>query len=172
MKFVALAGVGLMLVVAGVCHFSKSESKQEIRQTQQTETAELAPRPTAPSTTGTEVAPATVPLAGREDSASVGGAVTGLVLQVAAMERTWIAVDADGQTVLRRLMNSNEIENLKAHDSFDVTVGNAQGAVLTLNGETQKPLGRRGEVKSVHLTCQDLRNPLSDVHTPTLQVQR
>jgi cytoskeleton protein RodZ len=81
-----------------------------------------------------------------------------LVLQVAATERAWVAVDADGKTVLQKVLNPDEVENLKGHDCFDVTVGNAQGVVLTLNGETLKPLGRRGEVKSIHLTREDLKN--------------
>jgi cytoskeleton protein RodZ len=81
----------------------------------------------------------------------------GLVLQVAATERAWVAVDADGKTDLQRVLSPGEIETLKAKDSFDVTTGNAQGIILTLNGETLKPLGRRGEVKSVHLTRNDLK---------------
>jgi len=92
------------------------------------------------------------------EAASPAAALSDLVLQVAATERAWVAVDADGKTVLQKVMNSNEVENLKAHNSFDVTVGNAQGIVLTLNGETLKPLGRSGEVKSIHLTREDLKN--------------
>jgi len=84
---------------------------------------------------------------------------SGLVLQVAATERAWVAVDADGKTVLQRVLNPNEVETVKAHDSFDVTAGNSQGIILTLNGETLKPLGRRGEVKTVHLTREDLKSP-------------
>jgi cytoskeleton protein RodZ len=80
-----------------------------------------------------------------------------LVLQVAATERVWVAVEADGKTVLQKVLNPNEVKNLKGHDSFDITVGNAQGIVLTLNGETLKPLGRHGEVKSIHLTREDLK---------------
>jgi cytoskeletal protein RodZ len=83
---------------------------------------------------------------------------TDLILQVAATERVWVAVDADGKTVLQKVLNPNEVENLKALNSFDVTIGNAQGLVLTLNGETLKPMGRRGEVKSIHLTRDDLKN--------------
>jgi cytoskeletal protein RodZ len=83
---------------------------------------------------------------------------TDLILQVAATERVWVAVDADGKTVLQKVLNPNEVENLKALDSFDVTIGSAQGVVLTLNGVTLKPLGRRGEVKSIHLTRDDLKN--------------
>ena len=81
-----------------------------------------------------------------------------LVLQVAATDRAWVAVDADGKTVLQRVLNPDEVQTLKAHKAFDVTTGNAQGIILTLNGETLKPLGRRGEVKSVHLTREDLKN--------------
>jgi cytoskeleton protein RodZ len=92
------------------------------------------------------------------EAARAIAAPTNLVLQVAATERAWVAVDADGKTVLQRVLNANEVENLKGHDSFDVTVGNAQGIVLTLNGETLKPLGRHGEVKSIHLTREDLKN--------------
>ena len=83
---------------------------------------------------------------------------TDLVLQVAVTERAWVAVDADGKTVLQKSLNPNEVENLRALDSFDVTTGNAQGIVLTLNGETLKPLGRHGEVKSIHLSRDDLKN--------------
>ena len=81
-----------------------------------------------------------------------------MVLQVAATERAWVAVDADGKTVLQRVLNPDEVQTLKAHKSFDVTAGNAQAVILTLNGETLKPLGRHGEVKSVHLTREDLKN--------------
>ena len=82
---------------------------------------------------------------------------TDMVLQVAATERAWVAVDADGKTVLQRVLNPDEVQTLKAHRSFDVTTGNAQSVILTLNGETLKPLGRHGEVKSVHLTREDLK---------------
>jgi cytoskeletal protein RodZ len=91
------------------------------------------------------------------EAASALAAPADLVLQVAATERAWVAVEADGRTVLQKVLNPNEVENLKGHESFDVTVGNAQGIVLTLNGETLKPLGRHGEVKSIHLTREDLK---------------
>jgi len=104
--------------------------------------ADLSPAKTGSAPAGKKAAPA----------------VDGLVLQVAATERVWIAVDADGKTALQRILNPNEVETLKAKEFFDVTVGNAQGIVLTLNDETLKPLGRRGEVKTIHLTYDDLKN--------------
>jgi hypothetical protein len=81
-----------------------------------------------------------------------------LMLQVAATERSWVAVDADGKTAFQRVLNPNEVETVKAHNSLDVTTGNAQAVILTLNGETLKPLGRHGEVKTVHLSREDLKN--------------
>lgn len=82
-----------------------------------------------------------------------------LVLQVAATERAWIAVDVDGKPFLQRVLKPNEVETVKARESFDVTTGNAQGIVLTLNGQTLSPLGGHGVFKKIHLTRDDLKNP-------------
>ncbi len=82
-----------------------------------------------------------------------------LVLQVAATERAWVAVDADGKTSFQRILNPNEVKTVKANESFDVITGNAQGIILTLNGETLKPLGGHNMYKKIHLTRDDLKNP-------------
>jgi cytoskeleton protein RodZ len=128
---------------------------------------EAEAKPAYPSATPEAAGGAAAPKANPANQAITGGASevaggvatsTDLVLQVAATERAWVAVDADGKTVLQKVLNPNEVETLKGRNSFDVTIGNAQGVVLTLNGETLKPLGRRGEVKSVHLTRGDLKN--------------
>ena len=146
--------------------------------------AQAAPSAAAPPPTGTTAAPTAVaplatpasvpnpkaqPAAGSNPAApSAPPAAAGqdikpaadgdLVLQVAATERAWIAVDADGKTVFQRVLNPSEVQTLHAQKAFDVTTGNAQAVILTLNGETLKPLGRRGEVKRLHLTREDLKN--------------
>jgi len=123
-----------------------------------------APPPTAPTAAGQTAAGPGAPsgstaggASAEESAAPLPDTSGGLVLQIAAAERAWVAVDADGKTVLQRVLSPGEIETLKAKDSFDITTGNAQGIILTLNSETLKPLGRRGEVKSVHLTRDDLK---------------
>jgi cytoskeleton protein RodZ len=80
-----------------------------------------------------------------------------LVLQVAANQPSWVAVEADGKTVLEHVLGPDNVRTLIAKNYFDVTTGNAQGTVLTLNGVTLKPLGRRGEVRRLHLTRDDLK---------------
>ncbi len=84
-----------------------------------------------------------------------------LVLQIATTERSWVAVDADGKMLMQGIMNPNEVKTFEADNSFDVLTGNAQGVILTLNGQTFKPLGRQGEVKQVHLTWDSLKKQTS-----------
>jgi cytoskeleton protein RodZ len=126
------------------------------------------PSGTPPAGATTPATPQGAPLSSAAKAKAVGPSVASqappaapglsdLALQVSATERAWVAVDADGKTVLQKVLNPNEVENLKAHESFDVTVGNASGIVLTLGGIALKPLGRRGEVKSVHLTREDVK---------------
>ncbi|PYV03016.1 MAG: hypothetical protein DMG26_10225 [Acidobacteria bacterium] len=83
----------------------------------------------------------------------------GLVLKLAVTQPVWVSVDADGKTSLQRVLSPNHVATLKAKDSFDVTTGNAQAVTLTLNGQTLKPLGGKDEVKRVHLTQDDAKNP-------------
>lgn len=83
----------------------------------------------------------------------------GLTLQVVATEQAWVSVKADGKTALEQVMKPNDVRALTAKSYFDVTTGNAEGTVLTLNGITLGPLGRRGEVKVLHLTSDSLKNP-------------
>jgi cytoskeleton protein RodZ len=81
-----------------------------------------------------------------------------LVLQVAATEKAWVAVEADGKPAFQRILNPHDIQTVKATTSFDIVTGNAQGVILTLNGETLKPLGQQGEFKKLHLTRNDVKN--------------
>ena len=84
-----------------------------------------------------------------------------LVLQVAATERSWVAIDSDGKMVMQGIMSPNTVKTFKADASFDVLTGNAQGVILSLDGQTLKPLGREGEVKQVHLTWNSLKKQTS-----------
>lgn len=120
--------------------------------------AEFGPIP------GASKLPATVAVGGSTESTPKSE----LVLRLAATEPVWVWVEADGQEALQRVLHPNEVTTLKAKDHFDLTTGNAQGLVLTLNGETLRPLGREGEVKKVHLTREDVTidAALTDIEKP------
>jgi cytoskeleton protein RodZ len=82
-----------------------------------------------------------------------------LVLRVATTEDSWLAVAADGKTLMQRTLPPNSVRIFRAKEAFDVTTGNAEGTSLTLNGEQQRPLGRHGEFRKVHLTRDGLQSP-------------
>jgi cytoskeleton protein RodZ len=127
-----------------------------------------SPTETGASSSGT-------PIAGRENTAGrppdassatpTGTTAKGLarqgdlVLEVATTERAWVAVDADGKAIFQRTLNPNELKTFTAKDSFEVWTGNAQGTLLTLNGTRQKSLGRKGEIKRIHLTRNSGQQP-------------
>jgi cytoskeleton protein RodZ len=96
----------------------------------------------------------------RSDASSNGVSAASrgeLVLQVAANQPSWVAVEADGKTVFENVLAPDKVRTLVAKNYFDVTTGNAQGTVLTLNGVTLRGLGRHGEVRKLHLTREDLQ---------------
>jgi cytoskeleton protein RodZ len=119
---------------------------------------ESAPVPEASGSGQAQQASAQAAAAGIEETPSTASLpVDGLILQIAATEQAWVAIEADHKTVLQRVLDVGEVRSVRARESVDVTTGNALGIVLTLNGETLQPLGRRGEVKSIHLTRNDVK---------------
>lgn len=110
------------------------------------------------STNSATPGPASPRAAPTSPAQTAGGSLT---LQVMATEQAWVSVKADGKFVLEQVMTPNDVRTFTAKSSFDVTTGNAEGTVLTLNGTTLGPLGRRGEVKELHLTLDSLKNPNS-----------
>lgn len=146
-----------------------------------------ASAPTATNAGGTQAnpggqttppaAPGSSPAAGNAVASSAAGPASAppsapelgegdLVLQVSTTEEVWLAVSADGKILWQHLMPGNSTRSFRAKDSFDVTTGNAQGTNLTLNGQAQKPLGREGEFKRVHLTRDNLQAQAPSQHAP------
>ena len=50
-----------------------------------------------------------------------------LVLKIATTEDAWLAVAADGKTLMQRILPANSVRIFRANDAFDVTTGNAEG---------------------------------------------
>lgn len=120
-------------------------------------------RPAAPSGTvpasglpGLVTTAATVsPTASANTVAAFPGAK--LRLQVDTIDPSWIVAYADGRKIWEAQMLARETRALAAESYIRLRVGNAGGVVLTLNGETQPPLGLKGEVKTVSFTLADLK---------------
>ncbi|GKS59241.1 XRE family transcriptional regulator [Nitrospira sp.] len=84
------------------------------------------------------------PLAGL----SVDGPSSGdpLLLDLEAVELSWVVVQIDGGSPVEALMRPGERAQWKAMDQFALTLGNAGGVKAELNGKPQKPFGPSGKV--------------------------
>ncbi len=84
------------------------------------------------------------PLAGLTvDGPSVGEP---LLLDLEAVELSWVVVQIDGGSPVEALMRPGERVRWKAMDQFALTLGNAGGVKAELNGKPQKPFGPSGKV--------------------------
>jgi cytoskeleton protein RodZ len=102
--------------------------------------AAMAPSAVTPAVTAPAVP---VPTALAPASAPARGAQR---LVVRAIEPTWVRVQMDGDRSVEELLPAGATREWSAEKRFTVTVGNAAGVTLELNGRTLPPLGAPGAV--------------------------
>jgi cytoskeleton protein RodZ len=81
-----------------------------------------------------------------EKAAPVGAAVYRLIARVS--EPTWIRVRMDDGRATEETIPAGEVREWVSKTPFVLTVGNAGGVMLELNGRPLPPLGARGAVIS------------------------
>jgi cytoskeletal protein RodZ len=69
-----------------------------------------------------------------------------LVLDLEALELTWVVVQVDSGSPQEALLRPGERVRWKGTDRFTLTVGNAGGVRVELNGKVQGPFGPTGKV--------------------------
>lgn len=69
-----------------------------------------------------------------------------LTLDLEAMDLSWVVVQIDGASPREALMRPGDRVQWKASDRFVLTLGNAGGVRVSLNGKPQGPFGPRGRV--------------------------
>jgi cytoskeleton protein RodZ len=73
------------------------------------------------------------------------------LLRIHAKEATWIRVFAEGQTK-ELILRPGQTASWNSEHAFEVTVGNAGGVSLNLDGQELPPLGKSGQViRNMHL---------------------
>jgi len=98
------------------------------------------PKPTPPPTVKS-VLP-TSPIPSREETTADGAHI----LEIEATQLTWVVVQSDQQTPNEALLQPGHRTTWKANKQFLLTLGNAAGVVIRLNGELQGPFGKPGQV--------------------------
>ena len=66
-------------------------------------------------------------------------------LAIQAKENTYLQVSVDGSTVFRQVLRKGQTESWVAKDKIELTIANAAGVELELNGKILPPLGRRNQ---------------------------
>ena len=77
--------------------------------------------------------------------------VRGHVLRAQAAEQTWLRLTRDGGPVSEYLLRPGEKVSWAAAERFQLTVGNAGGVMLSLDGSPLGSLGESGQVVSLTL---------------------
>jgi len=97
-------------------------------------TPEPEPKPMPPSLLASPVP---------EDALGPGGT---LVLEIEATQLTWVVVRSDDQAPHEALLQPGQRITWKAKKQYLLTLGNAAGVVVRLNGESRGPFGKPGQV--------------------------
>jgi cytoskeletal protein RodZ len=69
-----------------------------------------------------------------------------VILDIEALERTWVLVQADHAPAQDVMLNPGDRVRWKAQDRFTLTLGNAGGVRVYFNGNLQGPYGSSGQV--------------------------
>lgn len=107
-----------------------------------------APLPTAPEVpVQTQPAVTPVPEAPEQTAGTVAIPTEGLVMTLSFTQDCWIVAKVDGKPALDGMFKTGTTQELVAKDKIElVTVGNAGGVVITINGEIQPSLGQSKQV--------------------------
>jgi cytoskeleton protein RodZ len=98
--------------------------------------------PNPPITTPVEPIPPTSPNPPAVEITADGSHI----LEIEATQLTWVVVQSDKQAPNEALLQPGQRTKWKANEQFLITLGNAAGVVIRLNGVSQGPFGKPGQV--------------------------
>lgn len=75
-----------------------------------------------------------------------------LVLDVDIKDVTWVRISADGTVLIAETLQPGATRHISAERSIEITVGNAAGASLKINGRDLGVLGQSGRVRELKIT--------------------
>lgn len=81
-----------------------------------------------------------------------------LVLELKALERTWLQISIDDSVAKEYLFESGMDSSWQAEEKFKLWVGNAAGIRLFLNGKDLGPLGQAGKVIKIDVAEDGIQN--------------
>jgi cytoskeleton protein RodZ len=133
--FIGFAGARFL--VPAITQARATETPEAI-----TETATPAPTNSPPAVAALATEPA-VPLTDEPTRPLI---LSDLQLDVTVVERSWLKVVVDGETVQEGMARPGDLFSWQGNDQVNLVTGNGAGIEVTLNGQPLGALGGRGEV--------------------------
>ena len=104
----------------------------------------LEPKPLPPSTTSLQNPIQEVPK--QKPTPSVSISTDPIRLEIEATQLTWVVVQSDSDSPQEALLQPAQKGTWEARQQFTLTLGNAAGVEVKLNGESRGPFGKPGQV--------------------------
>jgi cytoskeletal protein RodZ len=95
--------------------------------------------------------PATVQVTAETHETTVDG-INQVVLNLSATEKTWLSITSEGKRLFSGFLEPSQTKTLTGLDAAQMTVGNAGGIEVRLNGKPIGPIGKSGQVRRVVFT--------------------
>lgn len=90
-------------------------------------------------------------IAQAESHTTVDG-IDHVVLNLSATEKTWLSITSEGKRLFSGFLEPSQTKTLTGLDAARMTVGNAGGIEVRLNGKPIGPIGKSGQVRTVVFT--------------------
>jgi cytoskeletal protein RodZ len=149
----------LVIVIAGAVFAYRARAARSRAQEQRQMTQEPAvvappqPAPPAaeqPAARGDAGQASALPSAPDKDKTSA--APGQLRLEIRPTAPCWVSVTADGKKLFARLLTPGQLETVAIAREATIEIGDAGAFAYTIDGKPGKPLGDRGQVKTLRLT--------------------
>jgi hypothetical protein len=75
-----------------------------------------------------------------------------VVLNLSATEKTWLSITSEGKRLFSGFLEPSQTKTLTGVEAARMTVGNAGGIEVRLNGKPIGPIGKSGQVRVVVFT--------------------
>jgi len=109
---------------------------------------------------------AAVEVTAAETQTTIDG-INHVVLNLAATEKTWLSITSEGKRIFSGFLEPSQTKTLTGLDAARMTVGNAGGINVQLNGKPIGPIGKSGQVRVVLFTPDNFEVlPLDPPTTP------
>jgi len=90
----------------------------------------------------------------------------GISLDIKAVERTWVAIQIDGQPVREATFQPGESFTYRAAKRIELVLGNAGGLDMTFNERRLEKIGKSGEVVTVVFTPRGVETTRRELPEP------